>query len=448
MPRPNKPNAPNTADEVAPPLSEKAKRRRLNFDRLSKTWFNLVHQNNLVYNTCWEDPRLDHVALELGPDDEVMVITSAGCNALDYVLKEPKRVHAVDVNPRQNALLELKLAAIRELDYDQFFQMFGRGRLASYRKLYKHKLRKHLSHASRSYWNKRTRMFSGSGRRPSFYFYATSGMFAWLINIYVDRVKKLRPAVTALLNAKSVEEQQEVYDRHKLRETLWTPFLKWAMKRDMTLALLGVPRAQRRQLDRSYPGGILQFVVDSLETVFTKLPIHDNYFWRIYLTGEYTPECCPEYLKQENFYRLKEGLVDRVEIHTNTILGFLREDKDVRISRYILLDHMDWLAEVRADVLAEEWQMMINRATPDARFLWRSAGLEVDFVDPIEVDYQGEKKKLGDLFEYQTELAEQLHPKDRVHTYGSFYIAHLNGQGKSNTSDASEAEPVAETANT
>ena len=31
--------------------------------------FNLVHRNNLVYNTCWEDPRLDRVALDLGPDD-------------------------------------------------------------------------------------------------------------------------------------------------------------------------------------------------------------------------------------------------------------------------------------------------------------------------------------------------------------------------------------------
>lgn len=432
MPRPTKENASNPADENRSDSgtnSSKKKRRRLNFDRLSKTWFNLVHQNNLVYNTCWEDPRLDHVALELTPEDVVMVITSAGCNALDYVLKEPAQVHAVDVNPRQNALLELKLAAIRELDYDQFFQMFGRGRLASYKNVYKNKLRQHLSHSARSYWNKRTRMFSGSGRRPSFYFYATSGVFAWLINIYVDRVKKLRPAVNALLSAQTVEEQREIYERYRLRETLWTPFLKWAMRRDMTLALLGVPRAQRRQLDRSYPGGILQFVVDSLETVFTKLPIKDNYFWRVYLTGEYTPECCPEYLKQENFQKLKQGLVDRVQVHTNTILGFLRESKDVRISRYILLDHMDWLAEARADILAEEWQMMLNRSVPNTRFLWRSAGLEVDFVDPIDVEWQGQQRKLGDLLNYQSRLAAELHPQDRVHTYGSFYIAHLEGLG-------------------
>ena len=33
--------------------------------------FNHVHGNNLVYNICWEDPRIDHQMLNLGPDDNV-----------------------------------------------------------------------------------------------------------------------------------------------------------------------------------------------------------------------------------------------------------------------------------------------------------------------------------------------------------------------------------------
>ncbi len=96
--------------------------------------FGFVHGNNLVYNTCWEDPRLDHVALELGPTDRVMMITSAGCNALDYALKSPARIHCVDVNPRQNALLELKQQCIRKLDYDDFFAFFGRGGIRTRRR--------------------------------------------------------------------------------------------------------------------------------------------------------------------------------------------------------------------------------------------------------------------------------------------------------------------------
>jgi hypothetical protein len=110
-------------------------------DWLSGKWFNLVHRHNLVYNTCWEDPRLDRAALDLGPDDTVLVITSAGCNVLDYALQGPRHVHAVDMNPRQNALLELKLAGLRRLDHPTFFSLFGRGRLDGFPDLYRGRLR-------------------------------------------------------------------------------------------------------------------------------------------------------------------------------------------------------------------------------------------------------------------------------------------------------------------
>ena len=88
-------------------------------ERLSKTWFNLVHGRNIVYNQCWEDPAVDRQALDLQPTDRVLVITSAGCNALDYALLGAQVV-AVDANPRQNHLLELKRAGIAALDFDAF----------------------------------------------------------------------------------------------------------------------------------------------------------------------------------------------------------------------------------------------------------------------------------------------------------------------------------------
>src|SRR5262249_58001321 len=43
--------------------------------KLDTRIFKAVHDRNLVYNTCWEDPALDRVALDLGPGDRVMAIT-------------------------------------------------------------------------------------------------------------------------------------------------------------------------------------------------------------------------------------------------------------------------------------------------------------------------------------------------------------------------------------
>ena len=159
-------------------------------------------------------------------------------------------------------------------------------------------------------------------------------------------------------------------------------------------------------------------------TVFSKLPLSDNYFWRVYINGEYTTECCPEYLKAENFEKLKGGLVDNVTTHTDTVQGFL-EGHDGQISRYVLLDHMDWLSDKYFEHLEAEWQAILDRAAPETRIIWRSGGLRTDFLDRVNVMVNGMERPLQELLRYERELAEELHEKCRVHTYGSFYIAEL-----------------------
>jgi S-adenosylmethionine-diacylglycerol 3-amino-3-carboxypropyl transferase len=384
--------------------------------------FNIVHGNNLVYNTCWEDPRLDNQALNLSADDTVLVITSAGCNALDYALAAPKKVVAVDMNPRQNALLELKIAAIKKLEFEDFFTMFGEGKIARAGDIYRDKLRGSLSHWSQDYWDRFIKFFDPANRRP-FYYRGTSGAFAMMINVYVNRIVKLRPYINDLLASENIKEQREIYDRY-VRDRFWTPSMRFAMRRDTVLSLVGVPQAQRAQIERQYPGGINQFLQDCIDAVFAKLPLQDNYFWRVYMTGRYTRECCPEYLKPHNFQRLKEGLASRVEIHTNSVQGYL-EANEQPISRFVLLDHMDWLSGKRFALLEHEWQWIVRRAADKTRVLWRSAGLQTPFVDEARVSHQGQTRHVGELLTYDRDLAARLHPVCRVHTYGSFHIADL-----------------------
>ena len=382
--------------------------------------FSFVHGNNLVYNTCWEDPRLDREALELTSDDRVLVITSAGCNALDYALTGPAHVYAVDMNPRQNALLELKIAGIRKLDFEDFFKLFGEGHHPRAAELYQSTLREQLNPWSQTYWDKWIKFFDNS--RRTFYYRGTSGAFARMIRYYIDRVAKLRPEIDEIMACESVEAQRKIYDR--IEERFWSRTMRFTLNRDTTLSMLGVPKAQRQQIENQYPGGILKFIQDSMEAVFAKLPIRDNYFWRVYITGSYTPECCPEYLKPENFARLKQEDVANVSVHTDSVQGFL-EKGDEPISRFVLLDHMDWLSDHFFPLLESEWQAILARAAPGARCLWRSGGLKTDFIDRVQVMHDGRQIDLPELLVYNESLASRLHELDRVHTYGSFYIADL-----------------------
>ncbi len=392
---------------------------------VNQTSFRLLHGRNLVYNSCWEDPRLDRQALHFEAKDEVAVITSAGCNALDYALAGSGQVHAVDVNPRQNALLELKLAAARALDYESFFCMFGKGHLAGVRESYGQSMRQYLSTFARQYWDRRIGWFESAGWRPSFYFRGTTGLFARLMNHYIDRIAKVRPYTERLLDSADLEEQRQIYETH-VRPTFWSPTLRWAVGRELTMALLGVPQAQRQQLEQYYDGGMVNFLEDRLDFIFGQLPLQDNYFWRVYLTGHYTQECCPEYLKRENFENLRGEAWRRVKTYTTTMEDFLTR-YGRKITKLVLLDHMDWMAQNRQDLLKGEWEAILAKAEPGARVIWRSAGLKVDFVDPLVVDHQGRQREVGEFLHYEHELAERLHPHDRVSTYGSFYIAELRG---------------------
>jgi S-adenosylmethionine-diacylglycerol 3-amino-3-carboxypropyl transferase len=189
-----------------------------------------------------------------------------------------------------------------------------------------------------------------------------------------------------------------------------------------------VPWPQREEITTQYPGGVAKFIRDAVEAVLTELPFHDNYFWRVYLQGHYTTHCCPEYLKPENFERLK-GLVQRLKIFTCTVTDFLRHTAP-GVSKFVLLDHMDWMSCHHPQGLVDEWNAILDKARPGARVIFRSAGLKVRYLDHLRVRTRHGHAELGRLLHYHPEIAAKLHARCRVHTYGSFYIADLpNGAG-------------------
>jgi len=234
---------------------------------------------------------------------------------------------------------------------------------------------------------------------------------------------RLRKPIEDLLQARSVAEQRDIYET-RMRDRLWSGWIRWFLARHATLSLIGVPWPQRNEITTQYPGGVAQFIRDSVEAVVTRLPFWENYFWRVYLQGYYTPACCPEYLKPENFARLRNGLLDRLKIHTASVTDFLQRT-EAGISKFVLLDHMDWMSWYYPQALVDEWNAILASARPGARAIFRSAGMQVRYLDHLRVRYRGKEKVLGGLLRYHPARAAELHARDRVHTYGSFHIADI-----------------------
>lgn len=384
--------------------------------------FSWVHQNNLIYNACWEDPACDRVALGLRPEHRVLVITSAGCNALDYLLAGAGEVHAVDLNWRQNALLELKCAGLRALPFDDFFTLFGKGAHPRFRELYQQLLRSQLSLRARQFWDRHLHYFSGGGFRRSFYYHATNGLFSWLLKKYADW-RGLGPTLRRFVDVTDLAEQQRLY-RDQLAPRFWTPSLRWFLGLNAPFLLLGVPGPQRQEILTQFPGGTADFSRWCLEGAFARVPIRDNYFWRVSLTGSYSRECCPEYLNAENVERLRSGLLSRLHWATASLTDYLN-GHHLEYDRFVLLDHMDWMSWQQPEALSAEWSAILAHARPGARVLFRSAGLKVGYLDRLRVIHHGRWVELGELLTYRTELAAELHARDRTQIYGSCYIVDL-----------------------
>ncbi len=367
--------------------------------------FRHVHGGNLVYNACWEDPRIDRELLELDPDSRLVMITSAGCNALDYLLDDPAEIHAVDMNPRQNALLQLKAAMIQRGHFEDLFALFGRGAHPDFKRI-REEISGALHPFALRYWRAKGHYFKSSPLNPSFYYRGTAGQMAWIaLQTFLGGRGRIRDAAAALLASSSLEEQREIYER--VRPILWTRLVTWLLRQPVAMAMLGVPRAQVRLIEANGDGGVPGFLQAKLEHLLTEILFADNYFWQVYLRGRYTRDCCPNYLREEHQIALRPRL-DRIRTHSSTIAKFLREHPGV-YSHYVLLDHQDWMAAHRPAALEEEWRLILENSRPGTLVLMRSASPAIDFIPAFARD------RLAPADEARIEA---FHRRDRVGTYG------------------------------
>ena len=386
--------------------------------------FQFLHRNNLVYVTSFEDPAVDRCALEVGPSDRVVTITSGGCNALDLVLAGALEVHAVDVNPLQTALLELRIAAIRKLGHDDFFALFGRGWSPHWRELYHDTLQSALPDAARAFWDGHMHWFSGCGWRQRFVYQGSAGLIHKLLRDYAFKTCALGPAIDDLLCATTVEQQREVYARHEVRRRFGTRLFRWFVSRPLALSLLGIPWQQRREIEAYHTDGMAGYALDALERALTQTPLRENYFWRGVLEGGYTPKCCPEFLKEGEFSRLKAGLIDRLFAHTSTLTDFLGSTREP-VHKLSLLDHMDWMSSFDPAALTAEWSAILARCPHGARVVFRSAAREVRYLDSIYAELDGRKIRLEDAIRPHPQLSRDLYARERTGIYGSFHVIDL-----------------------
>ncbi|KAI8972814.1 hypothetical protein BD414DRAFT_211164 [Trametes punicea] len=347
--------------------------------------------NRYIYAFTWEDPAEDQRLLNIGKDDVVFAITSAGDNILSYALHRPRSIHAVDLNPTQNHLLELKVAAFSALPYEDAWRLFGEGRHPGFRDLLLTKLSPYLSSRAFQFWLDNTSAFTSPGG-----LYETGGTrIAVKLSKWLFRLFGRAGDVRRLCDAKTLREQRAIW-RTRLRPVVlsrWLSYLVVANEQFLWRAL-GVPTNQR---DMIYDDGLAaaaasgsafkpkeamwRYVVNTLDPVVENTLLRDsNYFYRLCLLGRYSEQCRPSYLTKEAHETLsRPGAFDGLRVHTDEFVEVLARIRPESVTVAVIMDHMDWF-DPEGTQAAEEIRALNKAMKIGGRVLLRSAGLKPWYI--------------------------------------------------------------------
>lgn len=347
---------------------------------ISKTW---------LYNIAWEDPLVDYELLEMNKEDDIFYITTGGDNALTYLSKGVNSVTCVDLNPRQNYLMDLKASCVQAFDREEFFEIFGNDNM-QYLKSNFHKVKPYMSSETVDYFNTR-------GFPKSFIYSGSSGFAAKYLHKIIPVFWGWRKLVN---NEVSLSE---FLDSKRLICRVFRYIFKF------TAPLQGVPKKQRDYVlsdDRAFEKTAVR--------MFGCIEIDKNYFYYPYLTGKMNRNACFDYMKPGYYENLKLALSEgRLDFHTATIENYLSNTAK-KFDKFVMLDHYDWMSD---DQIEKEYQAVIKAAKQDSLMLFRSASPTM-----VYTPFKKNKFLISEEVTLDMTYNGKKVPNDRVGTYASVSV--------------------------
>jgi S-adenosylmethionine-diacylglycerol 3-amino-3-carboxypropyl transferase len=312
----------------------------------------------ILFSACNEDTNSELRAFGGLAGKRVFCVSASGGRVLNLLVERPKSVTAVDLNPAQNSLLELKVEAMRELDHEGYLRFMG-VRPDSQRAQTYARVRGRLSAAAQQLFDatpeaiERGILFQGNLER------------------YLQRIavvmRLARPlGLDRLLDARDLDAQRAFMDR------LETPLYRAITQ---TLA--------RRAVLRRFSGdpGFFEYVPEELPLhtwIYARIHgymrrnlLRDNPLLQLVFFGRYVWEpALPPYLHADTFGAVKAALEEtKLEILTTTVEDALRKAGPSAFDAFSLSDISSYLDD---DSHRRLFEQVMATAAPGARLCSRS----------------------------------------------------------------------------
>lgn len=345
----------------------------------------------LLFAQSFEDPEIDRRALQIQPEHSALCITSGGCNVLALLLDAPARLIALDMNPSQSALLQLKIEGIRGLGYEEYLELLGvrasGRRLELYRRL-----------PPIPFWDAHPEFIErgvlGTGRFEQYLWH-----FRRLLRLCQGRRR-----IDGLLTPRDRVGRERFYN-HVWDTVQWRAFFRCFFSRTVLGAGGLDPKCFTFVTEEEDFGNVF---LRRTRHALVEMPVHENYFVEYILSGTYH-RSFPPYLLPENFARLR-SLVDRVEVVTDEVECFLASLPNNTLDRINFSNIFEWMGDRAYERLLHE---VVRVCRPGARLTYRNLLVRRERPESLAGAIRPDP------------LARDLLPLDRAFVYANFVLEEI-----------------------
>lgn len=268
-------------------------------------------KNKIYYSQCWEDPYVLLEGLDIQKEDKIISITSGGCNTLALLLKDPKEVVAIDINPAQNYLFELKVLAIKYLSYEDLLAFLGINPCNNRSQLF-NLLEPRLSKGACSWWKENAHLVN--------YGVIHIGKLERYFRLFSKYILPLAHSrkTTQSLFVEKIEKKQ-----HNFYNNIWNTW-RWRFIFTIYFSKRVTSTGARNKKLFKYveTKNISNHYRNNLKNSICNNP-SKNFILHYIFTGNYDKENLPLYLRKENISLIRER-INRIRIVSGDLATFIK----------------------------------------------------------------------------------------------------------------------------
>lgn len=289
-----------------------------------------VALDRIRYSLVWEDSQTLYNALDINENDHLLIITSAGCNVLNALLRNPASVTAIDLNPVQNKLLLLKKHIILHHDFDVYQSLSGfNGKNAVSHA--KQELFETLPVDERNYWigffNDHPDGLLTSGKLESY----ITAFYKTLHRVEQQNLHKL-------ITFENIKEQYDFFKKYLHKSCFKQLFINYFNDENLSKG------RDTELLKYASETGGEAFYNRLVQQVRSTL-INNNFYFRFFFFGplDLPENILPPCYRKENYHALKSQL-SRLQIITGEAIDYLLSPSGTTVNKASLSNIFEYIS--------------------------------------------------------------------------------------------------------